>query len=164
MQACYFACCGTEAFFFLSIQPPTSCSLDLHHREEHSRTRSEINQSKFWPAVTCVSMTKDLKSKNKKWGGFALVINTTTKRHNFPKYAVKRRQMPSKASWCLWPLLWLCGCTLPARGAAPAGSSIPGSSTCWKHPAPSGVSKADCRAQLTCLLLAGKIHDPEVLL
>lgn len=52
---------------------------------------------------------KDLKSKNKKRGGFALVINITTKRHNFPKYAVKRRQTPSKAFWCLCPWLWIRG-------------------------------------------------------
>lgn len=125
---------------------------------------------------------KDLKSKNKKRGGFALVINITTKRHNFPKYAVKRRQTPSKAFWCLCPWLWIrgvrcqnggcwgCPSLLPAHGvsdpptgAAPAGSSTPGSSTCCKHPAHSGLSEADRRAQLTCFLVSRKINDPEVL-
>lgn len=44
-------------FFFLSMQPPTSCSLDLYHGEERCRTRLKINQSKFWPAVPCASKT-----------------------------------------------------------------------------------------------------------
>lgn len=46
-----------------------------------------------------------------------MVINITTKRHNFPKCAVKRRQMPFfKASQGLWLLLGIGGWTLPEQG------------------------------------------------
>jgi len=45
-QACYSECFGAETP--LSIQPPTSCSLDLYHREDHSRTRLKINRNRFW--------------------------------------------------------------------------------------------------------------------